>query len=140
MISRHENAYLIANGNTDMRGPTSQFPGRRKLDAASVERFIFIQWDYDTNFEQAFYAEKQTHAIYITLIHTIRKHCLAAGIEIVVSQRAIRDGIAMLEAGFTIDQSLSLTLFKQHPQTEEIYIAIGRPFIPADKLWNGSKS
>ncbi len=135
MIKRHANAYLIANGNTDMRGPTSQF------DAATLERFIFIQWDYDTQFEQAFYAEKQLHMQYIELVHKIRKAARESETEIVVSQRAIRDGIAMLDAGFNFDQAMSLTLFKQHPQTEDLYLAIGRAFIPQDILWsNGGKN
>jgi len=139
MIKRHDNAYLIANGNTDMRGPTSQFPGRRKLDASNVERFKFVPWSYDEQFELAYYGTTEENAKFVSLLHQIRKHCKAS-IEIVVSQRAILDGIADIEAGFTIDQALYISCFKMHPETEDIYNAIGRPFIPVDKLFDGGSN
>ena len=53
MVARHENFLLVATGNTNGRGGNASFPERRALDAATLDRFFFLSWEYDEALERA---------------------------------------------------------------------------------------
>jgi hypothetical protein len=44
---RHEDFVCIATANTIGRGGDIQYPERRALDGATLERFVFLEWGYD---------------------------------------------------------------------------------------------
>jgi cobaltochelatase CobS len=51
MIARHADFVFVASGNTWGTGADAQFVGRNQLDAATLDRFAFIRWDYDNGME-----------------------------------------------------------------------------------------
>lgn len=51
MVSRHPDFIFIGTGNTSGRGPTPQFPERRKLDTATTSRLRFVAWPADRKLE-----------------------------------------------------------------------------------------
>lgn len=53
MVPRHPDFIFVGTGNTSGRGGDWQFPERRKIDEASIDRLAFIQWDYDAKLELA---------------------------------------------------------------------------------------
>ena len=53
MVARHPNFLLVATGNTNGRGGNASFPERRALDAATLDRFFFLNWEYDESLERA---------------------------------------------------------------------------------------
>lgn len=50
MKTRHKDFCLVATANT-INGATIEYCGRNRQDAALVNRFIFMRWDYDTKLE-----------------------------------------------------------------------------------------
>jgi MoxR-like ATPase len=50
-VARHQNARFIAAANTIGRGATAQYVGRAPIDAATIDRFAFIQTDIDEDLE-----------------------------------------------------------------------------------------
>lgn len=53
MVPKHKDFIFIGTGNTTGRGGDWQFPERRKIDEASIDRLVFIQWGYDEALELA---------------------------------------------------------------------------------------
>jgi len=51
-VKRHEKFYCIAAANTYGQGADRQYVGRNQLDAASLDRFVFLDWKYDENLER----------------------------------------------------------------------------------------
>jgi cobaltochelatase CobS len=51
LIARHENFAFIAAGNTTGAGADMKFVGRNQLDGATLDRFVFVCWEYDEEFE-----------------------------------------------------------------------------------------
>jgi len=51
MREAHENFILVATANTVGNGATINYCGRNRLDAALLNRFIFINWPYDEELE-----------------------------------------------------------------------------------------
>lgn len=53
MVQRSPKFLLVATGNTNGRGGNASFPERRALDAATLDRFFFLNWEYDEALERA---------------------------------------------------------------------------------------
>ncbi len=53
MIKRHPDFVLIAAANTYGNGADRQYVGRNQLDAATLDRYFFIDWPYDEALEAA---------------------------------------------------------------------------------------
>lgn len=53
MIERHADFRLIAAANTYLTGADRQYVGRNQIDAATVNRFFFLDWPYDESLEAA---------------------------------------------------------------------------------------
>ncbi len=53
MIKRHPDFILIAAANTYGTGADRQYVGRNQLDAATLDRYFFIDWPYDEALEGA---------------------------------------------------------------------------------------
>lgn len=51
VVRKHEDFVLIASGNTYGRGANRKYSGRTQLDAATLNRFFFIEWPYDDAME-----------------------------------------------------------------------------------------
>jgi cobaltochelatase CobS len=51
MVPRHEDFVFIAAGNTTGAGADMKFVGRNQLDGATLDRFVFVFWEIDEDFE-----------------------------------------------------------------------------------------
>jgi hypothetical protein len=51
MIPRHEGFVFIAAGNTTGAGADMKFVGRNQLDGATLDRFVFVFWEIDEDYE-----------------------------------------------------------------------------------------
>lgn len=51
MITRHKDFILVAAGNTFGQGANRQYVGRNQLDAATLDRFAFVEFPYDGGLE-----------------------------------------------------------------------------------------
>ena len=57
-IQMHPDFKVVCAGNTFGSGATLQYTGRNKLDAATLDRFMIIEWDYDTDLENKLIKDK----------------------------------------------------------------------------------
>lgn len=94
-VPRHENFYCIAAANTYGQGADRQYVGRNQLDAASLDRFVFIDWNYDENLER----ELAGNENWVKYVQRIRKYIEEHKIRHVVSPRASIFGAKLLASG-----------------------------------------
>jgi MoxR-like ATPase len=94
-VKRHENFYCIAAANTYGQGADRQYVGRNQLDAASLDRFVFLDWKYDENLEREL-AGNQEWSDYV---QKVRRFIEAMKIRHVVSPRASISGAKLLASG-----------------------------------------
>lgn len=96
-VKRHEKFYCIAAANTYGQGADRQYVGRNQLDAASLDRFVFLDWKYDENLERKL-AKNQEWTEYV---QKIRRYIEAQRIRHVVSPRASIYGAKLLANGIS---------------------------------------
>ncbi len=76
MVPRHKDFVFIGTGNTTGRGGDWQFPERRKIDEASIDRLAFIQWDYDCALELGLALKINPDATaWVEWIQAVRGYC-----------------------------------------------------------------
>jgi hypothetical protein len=107
MIKRHPDCIVIACANTWGLGANSEYVGRVKLDAASLDRFFpKIDWPIDEQLERAI----ATKLKWCNLVQATRSKAKKHGLKILITPRATFAGCALLEAGFTLYETINMTL------------------------------
>lgn len=108
MIKRHEKFVCIAAGNTKLTGATRQYAGRNQLDAASIDRFAFVEFGYDDDLELALAAD-QSWAKYVQRVRAV---VAERGLSHLVTPRATYDGCKLLAQGLDRDTVAAAVVFK----------------------------
>ena len=100
---------FIASANTLGRGADSMYVGRNQLDAATLDRFAFIQFEYDENIEKSLAYDTNLYEF----IYQLRKAIANNGLDELVSMRATKNATALLEhSNMTKDKILAYTIIK----------------------------
>ena len=60
MVEQHENFILLAGANTYGKGASRSYVGRNALDSATLDRFAFVELDYDKEFEASILTGENT--------------------------------------------------------------------------------
>lgn len=94
-IPRHKDFYCIAAANTFGQGADRQYIGRNQLDAASLDRFVFIDWRFDENLERALAKNDE----WVDFVQEVRRVIADLKIRHVVSPRASIFGSKLLGIG-----------------------------------------
>jgi hypothetical protein len=108
MVPRHEKFVCIAAGNTKLTGATRQYAGRNQLDAASIDRFAFIEFGYDDDLELAL-ASDQSWAKYVQRVRAV---VAERGLSHLVTPRATYDGCKLLAQGIDRTTVAGLVVYK----------------------------
>jgi MoxR-like ATPase len=124
MVARHPDFICIATANTLGQGATREYVGRNPIDAATLDRFAFLDWPIDTDLEMAVAGitskgsapvnpmapagTKVDLAAYVGHVGKIRAAAEATKTRMIVSPRASKYGADMLRAG--MDKALVLNL------------------------------
>lgn len=108
VVMRHENFKCIGAGNTKLTGATREYVGRNQLDAASVDRFAFVEFGYDDALETAL----ATNANWCLYVQDARKAVASRALKHLVTPRATYDGSKLLEAGLTWEETENAVLWK----------------------------
>jgi cobaltochelatase CobS len=109
-IARHEDFRLVAAANTYGRGADRQYVGRNQLDAATLDRFAVIDFDYDESLERAaFGADAWTQRV-----QAIRAAVASFGgaVRHIVSPRATDYGRRLIAAGMAPERVEQLVIWK----------------------------
>jgi MoxR-like ATPase len=114
MIPKHDDFVCIMAGNTYGHGANSEYVGRNKIDAATLDRFAFIDFPYDENLEMALAENKE----WCKKVQGIRKIVNTKKIRTIVSPRATIMGSQLLKAGLPEDEVMNLVIYKGLNQDE----------------------
>lgn len=93
-VQRHNDFYCIAAANTFGSGADRQYVGRNQLDAASLDRFIFFEWEVDEDLER----EIANNDSWVHYVQRVRKSVAKLKLRILISPRASFKGAKLLEA------------------------------------------
>lgn len=110
IVNRHADFKCIAAGNTKLRGATGAYTGRSQLDAASIDRFVFIEFNYDEAMEY----ELASHKGWCAYVQAVRKAVKARSMDddILITPRATISGCNLILAGFDAETVKRMTVFK----------------------------
>lgn len=91
-IKRHADFVCIAASNT-WAGPTSEYNGRTKQDASTLDRFARMDWGYDEELETAIVSRMfPDQNKWVAYVQKVRANCSLHGIQHIVSPRASIEG------------------------------------------------
>lgn len=116
MHKKNANTRFVATANTNGMGATRQFNGRQKLDAATLNRFVkrFIGVDeaMEESVTLAQCAEQGLAREWLTLVRKWRKTAADKNLEIVISPRDAIHGAALLDIGFSMEETAQMTIWE----------------------------
>lgn len=95
LVNAHKDFVALAAGNTYGRGADRQYVGRNQLDAATLDRFVVIEVDYDEVAELAWAADDD----WTLYVQQVRKAIGEEKVRHIVSPRASIYGARLLAAG-----------------------------------------
>jgi hypothetical protein len=113
-----DNLVFIGAANTYGTGPTAEFPGRNKLDAASLNRFAYLPWDTDEWMEQAVideYLDSTTAYAWGDAWRTLRSNVKSYGLKVFVTMRGARNGARLLSVGMDMTKVMDLVIGNSVP-------------------------
>jgi cobaltochelatase CobS len=96
-IARHKDFYCIAAANTFGSGADRQYVGRNQLDAASLDRFIFFNWEIDEDLEREIAKDNE----WVTYVQRIRQSIKRNNPRVLISPRASIKGAKLLAMGIS---------------------------------------
>jgi len=131
MVKKHPEFLCIAAANTFGKGADRMYVGRNQLDAATLDRFVYVFFDYDESLEASLCTNKKFHNV----IKSIRKVVETKKLRIIVSPRATFKGCALIEQGFNFYECLQDVLFNALSK-EEIELILGGCNLNKDLLVN----
>ena len=121
VVKKHPDFRVVADANTFGTGADRLYVGRNQLDAASLDRYAVIDWDYDEALEAALLGlpapkgspvpasiaplpEVEVQGIaarWFERVRTVRKAVVELKVRHVVSPRATLNGVKLLAAGWS---------------------------------------
>ena len=117
------NFVIVAAANTYGTGPTAEFAGRNKLDAATLDRFLYLPWDTDLNVEEtlvrAHLANVESGSDkaddWLDVWRTARANVADHGLKVFVTMRGAINGAKLLAQGEGLTSTLNGVLLSKIP-------------------------
>lgn len=106
-VLAHENFIYVGSANTYGRGADRMYVGRTQLDAATLNRFIFLDWDYDEKLELAISCNEK----WTKWVQKVRKVTQKHKMRYVVSPRQSIAGGELLALGIPERTVREMTVF-----------------------------
>jgi MoxR-like ATPase len=110
MVDRHEDFIFIATANTFGLGANRQYVGRNQLDAATLDRFVTIEWPVDEKLEGLLVAGYEHGDRWHKVVIKVRRHVDETGIRAVVSPRMTVRGAMLLELGIDVREVIEMAM------------------------------
>jgi|688.fasta_scaffold195912_2 cobaltochelatase CobS len=115
MVQKHKDFICIAAANTIGTGGNIQYVGRNRIDAATLDRFIMIDFKIDEVLEMNISPNKE----FTKTIQALREKARKKGMNVIISPRASINGGKLVNANFTTEQALNMVLFNKLSQQEK---------------------
>lgn len=107
-VEKHPKFRCVAAANTWGNGRDFQYVGRNALDAASLDRFVSVKFDYDKDLERALYPNDHI----LEFVWEAREKAFENQIRHIFSTRTIKYAYEMEEAGFDLDTIIQSVIVK----------------------------
>ena len=121
VVYAHDNFRFIATANTNLRGAKGGYTARNKLDMATVDRFIVIEWTLDLDLE-----EKITQNDgWLKIVRTCRAIAEMELDGVAITPRSSYDGAKLLKHGIDIDTVIEATIVKAMGEDERKTLLAG---------------
>ena len=108
IIEKNDKFICLVACNTYGHGANIDYVGRNRLDGATLDRFITVHVGYDEKLEEVLTCNPE----WLAIVKQIRKNIENQGIKMIVSPRASMNGADLLDAGFSIEEVLDMTIMK----------------------------
>lgn len=108
MVPKHKDFICVMAGNTYGHGANSEYVGRNKIDAATLDRFAFIDFPYDKDLEYALANNKA----WCKKVQSYREKVNKKKIRTIISPRATIIGCQLLANGIEEKDVMELLIFK----------------------------
>ena len=122
VIKRHEKFCCICACNTYGRGADREYVGRNQLDAATLDRFAVVDFEYDEELEKALAGNTE----WVEIVQGYRHKAQEIKARVVISPRASINGAKMLAAGFSLESVKEMVVWKGIPADIRTKIEGGR--------------
>ncbi|GAA4464276.1 hypothetical protein GCM10023189_43330 [Nibrella saemangeumensis] len=106
MIKKHKDFVLVACANTFGTGADRSYVGRNQLDAATLDRFSILEFQYDEKLEKQLATNKQWFKFVKTVRNSLKNE------RIVISPRATLAGCNLINTGFTPEYAMQVRIIK----------------------------
>ena len=123
-VKRHPDFVVIAAANTWGSGADAQYVGRNQLDAASLDRFMYITMDYDEKLELAI----ASNSDWTLFVQAVRKAVREHKIRQVISPRASIKGGKLLSAGMSRDKVAESLIWKSMTGADRSKVLASLPY------------
>ena len=135
-IDRHPDFRIIAAANTWGKGADLQYVGRNALDAATLDRFDNIFFDYDRKLEECLYPSEEV----LKFMWSFRDAVLKTKIPHVVSTRGIGKVYKKDQRGIPVNDILTSNVVKNLSQ-DDVNTVIGNmsDINSSNKFYSGIK-
>lgn len=120
-LSWGDNVVFIGAANTFGTGPTAEFAGRNKLDAATLDRFAYIPWDTDPIMEASVVRSflhgdhERTADAWLDAWRTLRENVKNYGLKTFVTMRGARNGARLVASGVDMHKAMMLVIGNKLP-------------------------
>jgi hypothetical protein len=137
MVAKHPDFVLVACANTIGQGGDMKYVGRNQIDAATLDRFVFLNWENDPRIEAAGAGiplsclaglpMPKPHKFYPTnegaddrCVEFVQKTTairlalakLGNGVRMIVGNRSNLHGCKLIRAGWTVEDALNATVWR----------------------------
>lgn len=109
LVKKHELFKCICAMNSNGRGGEIIYTKSQRLDASTLDRFVFIKIDIDENLEKALTNNKYWYDRVLKFRKVIKEIC---NDDVVIGQRAMLDGADLLDAGFSQSEVEDMVIYK----------------------------
>jgi hypothetical protein len=116
LVKRHVNFVAIGAGNTYGTGADAEYVGRQAIDAATIERFSFVQITYDLAVEAAICPNDDWRGY----VQALRSEAEKLKVRHIFSPRASRNGFQMLSRGWTWEKCADTFIWKGIKASERL--------------------
>ncbi len=115
MVAQHPAFTFVASANTFGNGANRQYVGRNQLDAATLDRFVLMEWEIDSKLEEQLAGDGREAKQWFAAVQKIRERVAAEGMRVLVTPRATLRGARLITAGVPIPQAANTALFNLFP-------------------------
>lgn len=121
MVAKNKNFIIVMAGNTFGTGANAEYVGRNKIDAATLDRFMFMEIPYDEQLEMIISEDKK----WCEKVQKFRKNADEKKVKCVISPRATFHGEALIAQGMNEIDVVRGVIYKNLSEDEIKLISDG---------------